>query len=105
MNETFDKMKHMRLFGMARAFKQTMDDGKNENLTPDEMVSHLIESEWDERYNRKLDRSIKIARFRYKASVEQLSFEDNRVNKNQVLRLATCEFVRKKENIIITGST
>ncbi len=90
---------------MARAFQQTLETGKNESYTPDEMITHLIESEWDERYNRRLGRTISRARFRYKASVEQLTFEDNRVNKNQVLRLAECDFIQKKENIIITGST
>jgi DNA replication protein DnaC len=105
MNQTLSKMKDMRLIGMARAFQQTLETGKNESYTPDEMITHLIESEWDERYNRRLGRTISRARFRYKASVEQLTFEDNRVNKNQVLRLAECDFIQKKENIIITGST
>lgn len=82
-----------------------MESGKNESFTPDEMVSHLIESEWDERYNRKLDRSLKAARFRYRSSVEQIDFSENRVNKNQVLRLVECDFIKRSENIIITGST
>jgi len=105
MNEILTKMKQMRLTGMARAFNLTLESDKNENFTPDQMISHLIESEWDERYNRKLDRTVQSARFRYKASVEELAFEDNRVDKNQVLRLADCEFIKRKENIIITGST
>ena len=90
---------------MAKAFQLTLSSGKNEKFTPDEMITHLVESEWDERYNRKLDRSVRVARFRYKASVEEISFEDNRVDKNQVLRLADCEFIKRNENIIITGST
>ncbi|HWR32705.1 MAG TPA: IS21-like element helper ATPase IstB [Chitinophagaceae bacterium] len=105
MHDILNKMKQMRLLGMARAFHLTMESGKNEKFTPDEMISHLIDSEWDERYNRKLDRSVHAARFRYKASIEQLAFDDNRVDKNQVLRLADCEFIKRKENIIITGST
>lgn len=105
MNETLNKMRQMRLTGMARAFQLTHQSDKNEKFTPDEMVTHLIDSEWDERYNRKLDRTINAARFRYKASVEQISFDDNRVDKNQVLRLADCDFIKRKENIIITGST
>lgn len=105
MNPILDKMKQMKLYGMSRAFQLTLESGKNEEFTPDEMIQHLIESEWDERYNRKLDRSVQRARFRYKASVEQITFDDNRVNKNQVLRLADCDFIKKKENIIITGST
>lgn len=105
MQEILDKMRQMRLNGMARAFQHTLDGGRNERYTPDEMLTHLIESEWDERHNRKLDRSLKDARFRYKASVEAINFDDNRLDKNQVTRLATCEFIKRKENIILTGST
>ena len=105
MNHTLDRMKQMRLSGMARAFEQTLQSGKNEKFTPDEMISHLIESEWDERYNRKLDRTVKMARFRYKSSIEQLSLDDGRLDRNQVERLASCDFIKRKENIIITGST
>jgi DNA replication protein DnaC len=105
MNEILAKMKQMRLLGMARAFHLTHQSEKNEKFTPDEMVSHLVDSEWDERYNRKLDRTVYAARFRYKASMEEINFDNNRVDKNQVLRLADCEFIKRKENIIITGST
>lgn len=105
MNETLEKLKQMKLIGMAKAFQMTMETGKNEKFTPDEMISHLIESEWDDRYNRRLSRSTQRARFRYKASLEQLSYEENRLDKNQILRLAACDFINKKENIIITGST
>lgn len=105
MNEILTKMKLMRLQGMAKAFTLTLESGKNEKFTPDEMVTHLVESEWDERYNRKLDRTVQAARFRYKASIEQINYEDNRMDKNQVLRLADCEFIKRSENIIITGST
>lgn len=105
MNEILTKMRQMRLLGMAKAFHLTLESGKNEKFTPDEMITHLIDSEWDERYNRKLDRTLQSARFRYKASIEELSFENKRIDKNQILRLADCEFVKQKENIIITGST
>lgn len=105
MNDILTKMKQMRLLGMAKAFHLTLESGKNEKFTPDEMITHLVDSEWDERYNRKLGRTLQSARFRYKASVEEISFENNRVDKNQVLRLADCDFVKQNENIIITGST
>jgi len=105
MNQTLEKMRQMRLSGMARAFQQTLESGKNEKFTPDEMISHLVESEWDERYNRKLDRTLKQARFRYKSSLEELALDDGRFDRNQVLRLASCDFVKRNENVIITGST
>lgn len=105
-DQTIEKMRTMKLFGMVRAFRTSLESDKAEKCTADELLSMLIDSEWDERYNRKLNRSVRNARFRYKASVEQISFDDNRVlNKNQVLRLADCGFIDKKENVLITGST
>lgn len=103
--ETLEKMSKMKLNGMVHAFRSTMEKGSND-LTSDEMIHYLVQSEWDERYNRKLLRSLQIAKFRYKASIEQLRFDVERsLEKNQVMRLAECNFIKKKENIIITGST
>jgi DNA replication protein DnaC len=107
MNEQIlEKMQKMRLHGMARIFQNSLEKSGLKLLTPDEMVAHLVEAEWDDRYNRKLDRSLHSAHFRYKAAIEQISFDENRVlDKNQVLRLAECTFIKKKENVLITGST
>lgn len=105
MNANLEKMKQMKLHGMARAFELTLESGKNEKFTPDEMIHHLVEAEWDERFNRRFDRSVYRARFRYKASMEQLNLEDQRLDKNQILRLADCGFIKSRENVIITGST
>jgi DNA replication protein DnaC len=96
----------MKLFGMVRAFRTSLESEQSQNWTADEQLSMLIDAEWDERYNRKLNRSVKNAHFRYRASVEQINFDDNRLHsKNQVLRLADCAFIDKKENVLITGST
>lgn len=103
--QTIEKLKEMKLYGMARVFTTSLES-KTEQLTTDEIVSTLVEAEWDERYNRKLTRSVKRARFRYKASVEQITFApDRELNKNHILRLADCQFIKKAENVIITGST
>lgn len=105
MKQILDKMRHMRLTGMVRALQQTIESGKNERFTADEMLSHLIDAEWDDRYNRRMQRSIIDARFRYKANVEQITYEGQRLDKNQVQRLADCDFIKRKENLILTGST
>ncbi len=105
-DQTLEKMKTMKLYGMVRAFRTSLESGNAEKYTSDELLSMLIDSEWDERCNRKLERSVSNARFRYKASVEQINFDSDReLNKNHVLRLADCAFIDKKENVIITGST
>lgn len=107
MNEAaLDKMRKMGLFGMHRAFKTSIESGKTENYTPDEMISCLINAEWDDRKNRSIERQVKNAKFRYKASVEEIQFDNERnIDKNQVMRFADCSFINKNENILITGST
>jgi DNA replication protein DnaC len=103
---TLEKMSTMKLIGMARAFRSTLEKEGMQDLTADEMISQLVEAEWDERYNRKLERSVQRAHFRYKASIEQISYDHERtLDKNQVMRLADCNFIKRKENVIITGST
>jgi DNA replication protein DnaC len=107
MNETIlHKMKQMKLHGMAGAFKTSLEDGRNVHLTADEMISFLIESEWDDRNNRRIERRIRTARFRYKANIEQIDFTiDRNLEKNLMNRFAECSFIEKSENILITGST
>ena len=107
MNEaTLQKMKNMKFYGMMRAFSTTLESGQTSRYTPDEMVGFLVESEWDERHNRKIDRGLKNAKFRYKANIEDLIFDQKRnLDKNEVHRLADCTFIGKQQNIIITGST
>jgi DNA replication protein DnaC len=103
---TLEKMQKMKLLGMLRAFKTSIESGKTESYTPDEMVSSLIDSEWDDRKNRSVERQLKNAKFRYKASIEQFQFKaDRNVDKNQIIRFAQGAFISNSENILITGST
>ena len=107
MNETtLDKMRKMKLFGMHMAFKTSIESGKTESYTQDEMITILIDSEWDDRKNRSIERQLANAKFRYKASIEELNYaEERNVDKNQLMRFAECAFIDKHENILITGST
>ena len=103
---TLEKMRKMKFFGMYRTFKTNLDSGNTETYTVDEMISNLIDSEWDDRKNRGIERQLKNAKFRYKASMEELNFEtDRNFDKNQLMRFGDCTFIDKFENILITGST
>lgn len=104
--ETLQKMRQLKFFGMVRAFRTSLENGSNEKMTSDELVAFLVESEWDDRNNRRIERIIRNARFRYKASIDQMYFDKNRnIEKNQILRYAECTFIEKAENLLITGST
>jgi len=104
--ETLEKMRKMKLLGMHRSFKTSVETPEDTQYTPDELVAHLIDSEWDERQNRSIEQKIRNARFRYQAVLEDVNYTAGRnLEKNQVLRFADCSFIEKSENILITGST
>lgn len=104
--DTVEKMRRMKFFGMLRAFKTSIESETVKDYTTDEMIAFLLESEWEDRQNRSIQRGITNARFRYKASIEQLQYDhDRNLTKNQMMRYADCSFIGKCESILITGST
>lgn len=99
-------MSQMKLHGMLRSYQSMLSANHHHGLTHDEVLNTLIQSEWEERENKKITRNIRLAKFRYGASVEELNFTAARgLDKTQVLRLADTSFIAKKENILITGAT
>jgi len=107
MNQaTMDKMRAMRLFGMQESFNALLQNAGIKELTQDELVAQLIDAEWEDRHQRKLERLLKNARFRYPASMKEIDYEAPRgLDKGLALRLSDGTFIRKAENIIITGPT
>ena len=66
----------------------------------------LVEAEWDNRLNRNIARRLLNAKFRYQSSIENIDFRlERNLDRNQVMRFAECTFIKKHENILITGST
>jgi DNA replication protein DnaC len=103
---TIAKLKEMRLNGMAKAFQTTLETGMNNKFTLDELLSHLVDIEWDDRNSRKRDRLRKAAGFRYMAAMEEINFElDRNLDKNMMLRLSDGQWIDDHKDILITGPT
>ena len=104
--ETLDKMKKLRLHGMHRTYQTLTETNRAESLTNDELTDQLVQSEWDDRLHRAIARSTQRARFRYQSGIEQIECNEKRgIDKNQLHRLAEGTFIRKHENLFITGPT
>lgn len=105
-SDTLDKLKSLKLFGMYHAFKTNLEMGKSDGYTPDQLLAELVDAEHEDRMNRKINRLIDAAKFRYKASVESINFHrDRSIDRTQIMRLAECGFIDKHENVLITGPT
>ncbi len=96
----------MRLSGMARSFKNILETEQQKNYTIDEVISQLVDCEYDDRYNRKMQRLLYAAKFRNQASIEAVDFTLNRnLDKNMFLRFSDCAWIGQYHNIIFTGPT
>ena len=104
--ETLDKIKKLKLSGMARAYQTSLENDKLLHLSADELITMLVEAEWDDRLNRNIERRLRNAKFRYQSSIENIDYEaDRNLDRNQMMRFAECTYIGKQENILITGST
>jgi len=104
-NATIEKMKELRLLGMHQAFESILTTN-SPDMSQDQLIAHLVQAEWEDRQNRRTDRLIKSAKFRYYAGIEELDFNPVRnLDKNLILRLAECGYIYKGNNVIVTGST
>jgi DNA replication protein DnaC len=105
-NQTLTKLNQMKLSGMAKAYEMLLSTRRSGTMTDEELVNHIVEAEWDDRQNKKLQRLLKSAKFRYQACIEEIAFtQDRNLDKSTFLKLAGCDYLEKKENVIITGAT
>lgn len=103
-NVSLDLMHRMKLNGMAAAFQESLQSTVAEAMTPDSFLAFLLAREWDHRANMAIERLIKSASFRYKAYLEEIDYDVNRgLERNQMERLASLEFVQQGKNLFITG--
>ena len=104
--QTLEKMNALKLFGMHSYFSASIKTREHEQLTADELLALLIEAEYDARKTKKINASLKKAKFRYQASIETISFAKSRnLDKNTFTRLSNCSYIEKNEGIIVTGLT
>lgn len=103
---TIEKLKMMRLKGMADIHYASTQNNLYTDYTLDQYTALLADQEWEYRQNRKIENLIKRASFRSNATIKNIDFTCHRgLDKNAFERLATLEFLDKKQNIIIVGPT
>jgi len=105
-NQTLEKLKQMRLSGMATLHLQQLENNLYTEVTCDEYLGILVDHQWEQRQQQQIDRLFKQAYFKQKASIAEVSYNQERnLDKNMFHRLATLDFMTRKENIIITGAS
>lgn len=104
---TANKLQEMKLTAMARAFKAQLTDPDAAGLSFEDRFGLLVDQEWISRKNNHLKRLIKNARFSESgACVEDIEYHaDRNLDKAQIARLATCNYIAEHHNIMLLGAT
>ena len=104
-NQTLDKLRSLKLTGMAEALSEQTSSAMLD-MSFDERLAILIEREWITRENKRLERRLKQAKLKDNACVEDIDYEHPRkLKKNVIADLTSCNWIKNKLNLLITGPT
>jgi DNA replication protein DnaC len=104
--QTVEKMKSLRLQGMLEAYQGSLQTQTHLQLSSDELLTMLIDAEWQERANKRVARLTQGAAFRYTSHLSEINYQAARdLDRDLLSRLATCQFIQQKENVLLTGPT
>lgn len=108
MNQTtVNKLNDMRLSAMAQAYRDQMENTELAQLSFDERFGMMVDFEWSRRKSNHLSRLIHRAQLHFpSAAIEDVEYHaDRKLDKSEILRLATCTYIAEKHNIILLGAS
>lgn len=99
------QLRQLKLTGMANAFdRQNEQPSTYDNLSFTERFQLLIDSESNERCDRKQQRLLKAAKFKIAANGKQIDYQHPRDLKRDLMAsLLQCDWLTKSQNILLTG--
>jgi DNA replication protein DnaC len=102
---TLEKLETMHLHGMAEAFRGQTQRTDLVGLSFEERLAMLVDQEWIWRQNRALARRLTQAKFRYRASVEDIDFHLARGLDRSLVRSLTqnSAWVHQHQQVFLLG--
>jgi DNA replication protein DnaC len=107
IEQTIDKLYQMKLFGMADSVKERISGPDHRDLSVSDMLGLIVDDERIYRDNKQRRSREAGAKFKDKqATIETISYKAGRgFTKAQILEFAQLQWVKKKQNLAITGPT
>ena len=101
---TLDLLHDLGLHGMAKGFKALEQATEARTLEHAEWLGLLLEHEATLRRQKRFEARARTARLRHNASVEDIDYHAARgLDRALFLKLAACDFIRERRNLLITG--
>lgn len=106
-NQTVTQLGELKLLGMSEAYSHQLEQPLSQELSFDERFALLVSAEITTRENRRQQRLLSLARLRQStACVEDIDYRHPRgLERSRMAALVTCDFIRHKQNLHLTGPT
>jgi DNA replication protein DnaC len=103
---TLEKLRALRLSGMAQAFMEQLALPEISALSFEERMGLLVDREFTVRDNRRLTNRLRQAQLRQQAVIEDIDYVTARgLDKALLSRLSTGQWIGEHLNVLITGPT
>ena len=94
MNPTVNKIQELRLYAMAKAFKDQLECPEINELSFEERLGLLIDSEMTARDSRRIKTRLRSAKLQQTACFEDIDYYAARdLNKSLLTTLAQCQWI------------
>lgn len=105
-HQTAERLRQIRLWGMADAFLAQLGQADVRVLSFEERFGLLVDQEVSYRDSRRLKRLLKEAKLKQQACLEDIDYGVGRGLDRQLLRsLGTGLWIRQRQNVLVTGPT
>lgn len=104
---TLQLLTQLKLDGMARAFEEQSGQTSLASLSFEERFGLLVDREFSHRDTKRVDRLLKQAKLKVAgACVEDIDYRAGRsLDKRLMASLSTCDWIRHRHSVLITGAT
>ena len=101
-----EQLRHLRLSGVLETLDARNRQAIDDKWSFQEFLSRILEDEVERRSQKQLSLRLRRGALNSTKTLEGFDFDFNpNLNRQQILELATCEFVRQKRNLLICGPT
>src|SRR5689334_2043523 len=104
IHPVLEKLQQLRLYCMAKAMKEQLEDPAIEKLSFEERLGLLIDVETTDRDNRRLQARLRKAKLKHAASLEDVDYQMPRgLDKSLMMTLSQCQWIKSHHNVLIVG--
>lgn len=106
-NPTIETLKSLKLHGMVEALEEQQQTPAIQALSFEERIALIVDRERLHRDNQRRSRLLRGAHLKVaEASIEDINYKAARgLDKRQIAQLASGEWIRRSQNLLITGAT